>query len=406
MRYSWILYAGALMVLAVKIVVSWHFYGTVDITSWIEYGQYVASRDSFSIYENIPLYNHPPLMSIWLRFLMWVTRDGANHFPQVFRLGPIAADFGSTVVLWKIGCTYFSEREAFFRVAIATASPILIMVSGFHGNTDPIFGFLILLAGYLLAVRRQLVLSALVLALSVQVKIVPLLVVPVFFFWMRNGKERLRFSIWFGGAALLGFLPHLVTVPQYIFRNIFLYAGPGGIWGIGKLLDNHGLYRVGGIVLFALSTLYFSWQLGRRSDSGVRLKDIPAQNGLNLFKGLAVAYVSFLALTPGFGVQYLSWLASLVVFLSIPLAFSYTVAASAFLFMVYTHWCCGIRWGADDSWSGLWPPTVEAMGYVAWMSTVILLSQNLAVLRSVQGPLQSVWSYAGRRLGNNMETPG
>jgi hypothetical protein len=291
-------------------------------------------------------------------------------------------------------------------VAIATASPILIMVSGFHGNTDPIFGFLILLAAYLLAVRRRLVLSALVCALSVQIKIVPLLAAPVFFFWLRNRKERLQFSLWFGGAALLGFLPHLIAVPQHVFRNIFLYAGPGGIWGIGRLLENNGLYRVAGIAFFALSTLYFAWRLGRCSDSGVKLEDIPAENGLNLFRGLALAFVSFLALTPGFGVQYLSWLASLVVFLSVPLALLYTAAASSFLFMVYTHWCCGIRWGADDSWSGLWPPTVEAMGYMAWLSTVLLLARNLVVLRGARSPLKSVWSFAERWAGSGLKTSG
>ena len=49
---------------------------------------------------------------------------------------------------------------------------------------------------------------------------------------------------------------------------------------------------------------------------------------------------------------------------------------------------------------------VEAMGYVAWLSTVLLLAQNLVVLRGAQGSLQSVWSNAGRRLGNNLEAPG
>ena len=384
MQYGWIFWIVALWILAIKVFINWHSYGTVDITSWIEYGRYVATKDIFSIYEMIPLYNHPPLMSLWLKFLMWLTRDSPNYFPQVFRMAPIAADFGSAIVLWKISRTYFSEDNAFLRTMIAAGSPILIMVSGFHGNTDSIFGFLILLAGYLLAVRKQLVSSALVLALSVNVKTVPILVVPAFFFWIQNKSERLRFILWFGGAALLGYLAHLVTVPQFIFRNIFMYAGPGGIWGFGNLLNDNGLYRGLGIVLFAISILYFSRRLGQQSQAGAKLEEIRIENGLNLFRALALAYVSFLSLTPGFGVQYLSWLASLVVFLSIPLAILYTLAASTFLFMVYTHWCCGFRWAAADSWAGVWPSTVEVMGYVAWLCTLLLLAQNIKVLRSAK----------------------
>jgi hypothetical protein len=387
MRYGWIFSIVTLLILAIKVFINWNSYGTVDITSWIEFARYVSTKDIFSIYERIPLYNHPPLMSLWLKFLMWLTGGSVTYIPQIFRMAPIAADLGSAIVLWKISRTYFPDGSALLRTTIAVASPILIMVSGFHGNTDPIFGFLILLAGYLLAVRKLLVPSALVLALAVNVKIVPILAAPAFFFWIQNRSERLRFALWFSGAALLGYAAHLVTVPRFILRNVFLYTGPGGIWGFGNLVDNNGLYKGAGIVLLALSTLYFAWRLGQESQAEAKLQEIPTRNGLNLFKALALAFVSFLALTPGFGIQYLSWLASLVVFLSVPLALLYTLSASAFLVMVYTHWCCGFRWGAGDTWAGLWPPGIETMGYAAWACTLLLLAHNIAVLCGAKVPL-------------------
>jgi hypothetical protein len=158
--------------------------------------------------------------------------------------------------------------------------------------------------------------------------------------------------------------------------------------------------------LLALSTLYFAWRLGRRSRAGAKLEEIPLENGLNLFRALALAFVSFLALTPGFGVQYLSWLASLVVFLSIPLALLYTLSASAFLVMVYTHWCCGVKWGADDAWAGLWPPGVETMGYVAWVCTLLLLAHNIAVLGGAKGSLLPAWRLGRRGTRDGLKTPG
>ena len=389
-QYNRILWISALLILAVKVLISWRTYGTNDVTSWIEYARHVSTKDMFSIYELIPLYNHPPLMSLWLKFLMWLTGGNSNYFPQIFRMAPIAADFGSAIVLWRICRTYFPEGEAFLRTMIAVTSPILIMVSGFHGNTDAIFGFLILLAGYLMAVRKQLVYSALVLGLAVNVKIVPVLVLPAFFFWIQSKTQRLRFSLWFGGAALLGYLAHFVIVPQFILRNVFLYAGLGGIWGFGRLLQNVKLYRGLGIVLFAVFILYFSRRLGQRSQAGAKIEEIPVENGLNLFRALALTYVSFLSLTSGFGVQYLSWLASLVVFLDISLALWYTLSASAFLFMVYTHWCGGLPWGYANSWEAApWPPEIVILGYLAWLCTLALFAQNIKALRSTKGLLPS-----------------
>ena len=41
------------------------------------------------------------------------------------------------------------------RVLLLAVAPISIMVSGFHGNTDPLMVFLVLLSVYLLEARRS-----------------------------------------------------------------------------------------------------------------------------------------------------------------------------------------------------------------------------------------------------------
>jgi hypothetical protein len=386
--YGRIVWLSAFLILMVKLFLSWHTYGTNDITSWFDYARYVSTEDMFSIYESIPAYNHPPLMSLWLKLLMWVTGGDPKYFPQIFRIAPIVADLGSAIVVWKVTCAFFPVEGAFLRTMVVVTSPILIMVSGFHGNTDPIFGFLILLAGYLLAVKRQLVASALVLALAVNVKIVPILVLPAFFFWIRSSRERVRFMLWFGGTALLGYLAHLVTVPRVIVRNIFSYAGIGKIWGFGALLHGMENYRGLGILLLAVAVLCFAFWLGRQSRSRERIEALPVEDGWNLFRAMALAYVSFLAFTSGFGVQYLSWLAALVVFLDISLAVLYTLSASTFLFMAYTHWCGGFPWGYANSWeAGAWPQAVATMGYVTWACTLVLLVQGILALRRAKNPV-------------------
>jgi hypothetical protein len=373
------------LALAIKTFINWTTYGTNDITSWMEYAEYVSTRDIFSIYEAIPIYNHPPLMSIWLEFLMWVIGENVGLFPQIFRTAPILADLGSAFLIWRITSIYFSRGDAWRRTLLAVLSPILMMVSGFHGNTDPIFGSLILLAGYVLAVRRRIVVSALVLALAVNVKIVPVLAFPAFFFWIQNKVERIQFALWTGGAALLGYIAHLLTVPHFVFRNVFAYSGLGGIWGFGRLLNNAEFYRGLGIVLFVLAIFFFARQLGQKTEPGTRLREIPVENGLNLFRALALAYLSFLALTSGFGVQYLSWAASLVVFLNWSSALVYTIFASMFLFMVYTHWCGGFPWGYANSWEAEpWTGAIVSMGYLAWAGTLIPVLEIIRALRSAK----------------------
>ena len=64
------------------------------------------------------------------------------------------------------------------------------MVSGFHGNTDPIMVLFLVLAAFA-AVRHRPVRCGIFLALSCQIKIIPVLLVPVFlFFW--NHRRQLR----------------------------------------------------------------------------------------------------------------------------------------------------------------------------------------------------------------------
>jgi hypothetical protein len=383
--YGSIVWIAASCILALKALLSWHTYGTNDITSWFDYARYVSTRDMFSIYEAIPAYNHPPLVSLWLRALMWVTAGDPTYFPQLFRIVPIAADFGSAIVLWKISRTYFPAGGALLRTMIAVTSPILVMVSGFHGNTDPVFGFLLLLAGYLLAVKRKLVAAALVLALAVNVKIVPILALPAFFFWIPSNSQRLRFSLSFGGAALLGYLAHLLTVPRLVVRNIFTYAGIGKIWGFGALLNEMENYRGLGILLVAVSVLCFAFWFGWRSGPKQTIETLAAAEGLNLFRAMALAYVCFLAFTSGFGVQYLSWLAALVVFLDISLAIFYTLSGSVFLFLAYTYWSGGFPWGYANSWeAGAWPQSVTTMGYVTWACTLALMVQSILARRSAK----------------------
>jgi Gpi18-like mannosyltransferase len=80
-------------------------------------------------------------------------------------LPAIVADVGSAAIVWALARHTLPGREGWV-VMVCALSPVLIMVSGFHGNTDPVFGMFVLASLYLLLVRQNWIGSAVALALS------------------------------------------------------------------------------------------------------------------------------------------------------------------------------------------------------------------------------------------------
>ena len=99
-------------------------------------------------------------------------------FPFLLRLPGIVADFVVILVLLRIKAKDPRLRLPTWALVIFALSPLSIMVSGYHGNTDPVMVMLLLFSVYFCS-RDQPVLSGLFFALSAQVKIVPLLFFPI-----------------------------------------------------------------------------------------------------------------------------------------------------------------------------------------------------------------------------------
>src|SRR5450631_4283013 len=121
--------------------------------------------------------------------------------------------------------------------APVACSPILVIISGYHGNTDPVFTMLVLLSVYLLADRRAPALAGVALALALGVKIVPIVVVPCLMIYAL-GKGRatlLRFVAGFGAASALFWVPALLEQWSAIRRNVLGYSGSTDHeWGIAQ----------------------------------------------------------------------------------------------------------------------------------------------------------------------------
>jgi hypothetical protein len=276
--------------------------------------------------------------------------------------------------------TLWSKRGA---LAGATAfaayggSPTLIMVSGFHGNTDCAYAGLTLLSFYLMCERNAPLLSGLALAAALNVKIVPVLLVPPLLAQCRSWRDVLRFSLG-ASAAIVPFVPFLITTPHAMYRNIVAYNSLQMEWGIYTFLRYAkdeailgGMFRrftqefvESGRYLIVACIVTMSV-----------LAAHPARRGRYQYQLGAAAWAFFLVLTPGYGVQYSASVLPLLFAANVGRAVLYGVLAGAMLVFIY-----GVNLkfvlpleGPVQYWP--WPKLAVLFGTLAWAVLVGYLAK-------------------------------
>jgi hypothetical protein len=84
----------------------------------------------------------------------------------------------------------------------------------------------------------------------------------------------------------------------------------------------------------------------------------------------------FLVYTPGFGIQYLSWLLPWVAFLGSEMLLIYLICTSLFMFHVYSFWSNGLAWNlADSTIVGDWTGFMVWHELLCWVTIIFCLIQ-------------------------------
>jgi Gpi18-like mannosyltransferase len=149
----------------------------------------------------------------------------------------IIADFLVVLVLLRITGTDLCVPA--WALALFALSPVSLMVSGFHGNTDSVMVLFFVCAVWMCLQTRPL-LAGLFFALGCQIKILPLLFLPAFvFFWLSQGKIR-EFLIPAMTTMALLWLEPLLTFPTLFAKNVLAYGSYWGMWGITYCLSANG----------------------------------------------------------------------------------------------------------------------------------------------------------------------
>ena len=347
----WIL-AAALVALALKLTIACNTFGTNDVVTFYQFAKSLHEYGLEWTYQHSISFNHPPLTAWYLRAIYYLDhqsffRDHGIAFPFLIRLPGILADLVVVLALLWIARNDKRMRIPSWALLLFALSPVSFMITGFHGNTDPVMVMFLVLAA-ISVLRNKPILAGLFLALSCQIKIIPFLFLPaLFFFWCARGKTLsfvLPFTI---VTALLWFEP-LTKFPALFLRNVLSYGSFWGIWGITYWLRLTGLPQFSVVsfhnlppfenlvvmllkILIIVALLTIAW---RRRNLDERA----------FFETLSYSWIIFFIFSPGVCVQYMIWLAPFILLLS-PAFYCWLVAASSlFVFFFYNVTAGGLPW--------------------------------------------------------------
>lgn len=367
---------GALLALAL-VVRGWilsQSIGSNDAPTWQEFAGSIAQHGLLQTYRDIDYFNHPPLMGWFSWLALRLSAFLHVEFSAVFKAPVIVIDLASAWLLW-LRWRERGEREASKVALLFAFNLVSILVSAYHGNTDCMFATLCLASALALS-REQWGWAGLALGAAINVKIVPLMLLPVFVPMLPSRRALLRFGL---GAAVcaLPFVPVLRIWPTF-YRNVFAYNSMPYEWGIPLLIQStqQTLPRLATwlrlhydpnarFVILGVMVLIGALQRWRRQ--------------LNAFEAGALGLSAFLVLSPGFGVQYLAWVVPLLFAAHPRAAFAYSAHGGLFAFLIYY-----LFWTGTHPWysnfGDNFPSPSPFVGVLAWAA---LLSYCVACFRKL-----------------------
>lgn len=314
--------------------------GCNDADIWLEHARLIAKHGVTFAYQHPELeslqYNHPPLMGYLSLWANHASGGDLRTFSWFMKAPGLLAELLSAYLLWKIR----SKRGAVAGAVVVAGyglSLTQIEVAGFHCNTDAAYAGLSLLAFYLMHEKRLPALSGLALAAALNVKLLPVFVVPALLSQCRSWRELRRF-VATSSLAIVPYIPFLLTVPKELYRNMVQYNSQQLEWGISLFLEQGNEHSV------LLGRLNLLTMLFASEGRWLILASI-ALAGLLAFccsrrfayHAGALAWALFLVFTPGWGVQYAVCVVPLLFAVHPRTGVLYSTLAGLMLFFIYTE---------------------------------------------------------------------
>ena len=242
------------------------------------------------------------------------------------------------------------------------------MISGFHGNTDPVMIFFVMLAVWLVGDRDNAVTGGAAFGMALCIKIAPVILIPVIFLSLSGMRKRIAFFAAAAAVVLVTWSPYIFDDPSAVIHQVFGYKSSYGLWGFSWIFRQ-----------LANVSPTFQWINREYSMFGspAAIAAILALSILthrlpkkpSLYTQVGMVYLLFFSITSGFAVQYLAWLTPWVAELGALPAGLFVVTGSVFLLVVYNYWTLGMPWylAIAYPWS-----SHQYFQVLCWMSVVLL----------------------------------
>lgn len=345
--------------------------GSNDIFTWYQFAGSIEEQGILDVYRTQPMFNHPPMAGAYAKEVFALSGSRDTVFAFLFKLPAIAADAGIAILLWKRWSRAGDPRRAELAAAAFAWSPVAILISGYHGNTDSIVAFLAFLAVYLAGSRGMSFMAGVALAAACNIKIVPLvLALPVVLtYTSRNGAR-------FVAGMTLGLVPigiAALAVGPVFFENVLAYNSLRDNWGILFLMLQGSNLPAIGEPIAVLGDAHVA--LGRYLILGCAAV-IGWTFRQSLYDSAALVMALFLVLAPGFGVQYLIYVLPFLLAVHLRWGICFSILGGLFLLLLYAGWGNGAI-PLSSLFGGPIPVPVALTGLLAWGSLVMFVIWGL-----------------------------
>ncbi|MBI4851186.1 MAG: tetratricopeptide repeat protein [Acidobacteria bacterium] len=371
-----------------KLYLAAYTMGTNDIFYWKMFLSIAREYGGIALYQKLSWWNHPPMMIHLLNLIGFIESTVGISFNFLLRLLPTLADIGSLWVVYKI--LELNNKFSLAQLLLLAFCPISIMISGFHGNTDPIMIFFVILSVYLIDLDSRSLdkllpepiykffltyeinnyhLAGIAMGLAVNVKIVPVILAPCIFFYLPNNKRRFEYALSALSTVVFTSLPYIFQDPLQVFKSTFGYSSFYGNWGLSRVLLTYFPYEHwvnkffstdGKFLVFGLIILVSLWMnlFSKKT---------------KIFYQVGVIFYLFIVLSPGFSVQYLAWLTPWVTILGLEAMAICYLTGSLFLFLTYNWWSGGLPWNLASADTGNWGGIIINYELLCWGAFLVIL---------------------------------
>ncbi|MDB6174988.1 MAG: rane protein [Chthoniobacteraceae bacterium] len=324
-------------------------FGTNDTGLFAIYAEALYDAGLETTYATSQHFNHTPLLSSALMVLHFTAKMFGLSFPLLLRLPGILADLVTSLMLWRLLERHLPKRLNPAWCSLFALNPLSLMVSGYHGNFDSLLAMFLFLAAYH-CITGRVEISALFFALAINVKIAPIILSPVFFFFWMARWQGGRFFILTTSLVLATWLIPLLQYPRLFFHNVLGYGSYWGVWGLTYWLRTTGYPPFHLVSFYGLAPIQEQIMLGLKLFVGAGILLIARRQAkapaTEIFTTLSIAWALFFTFAPGVLLHYLVWPSCFILLCSPRWYLGILTSSSVFVFISYTVVNGRLPWNA------------------------------------------------------------